>query len=61
MPKRKTGHKLLAVRMSSEQHKNLTADADEQAESVSTVVRAAIRTWLDNTDFTVKPEDRLPQ
>ena len=60
MPKPKTGHKLLNVRVSAEQHKNLIADASEQAESVSTVVRAAIRTWLENTDFQVKPEDRLP-
>lgn len=61
MPKRKTGHRLVHVRISAAQHDNLTAESEEQAETMSTIIRAAIRHYLANTDLTIAPEDRLPQ
>ena len=61
MPKPKTGHKLLNVRVSAEQHKALLSEAKECNESVSTLIRASIRNLLGNQDLVIEACDRLPQ
>lgn len=61
MPKPKTGHKLLNVRVSADTHRKLEREAKECEESVSTLLRAAIRHLLANDDLCVEPADRLPQ
>jgi len=61
MPKPRTGHKLLNVRISAEQHKALLAEAKECNESASTILRAALRYFLSDSDMVIEPVDRLPQ